>query len=200
MSTGGISSAGMGASRSFGERLFGALKLDATVYEEVEHDNSAFGQAALVVALASLAQGIGSYQQAGAVGSIANLVFNFVSWFISTGLVWLIGVKIMNHTSDYPELLRTLGFASAPGLLAVIGVVPVDSLNIVVGLAVLVLSLMAWVIAARQALDVSTGRAIVVCFIALLIPWAISLFLVALVVGAGLATQPPAALPGGMGF
>jgi hypothetical protein len=189
----------MGTNRSFGERLFGALKLDATVYEEVEHDTSAFGQAAAVVALASIAQGIGAFQQAGVVGSLVNLVFNFVGWFISTGLVWLIGVKILNHTSDYPELLRTLGFASAPGLLAVIGVIPAPSLNVIVGLAVLVLSLVAWVIAARQALDVGTGRAVVVCFVALLIPWAISLFLVALVVGAGMSTHP-AAVPGGMGF
>ena len=33
------------AARSFGARLVGAFKLDASVYEEVEHDTSAFGQA-----------------------------------------------------------------------------------------------------------------------------------------------------------
>ena len=45
--------------RSFGERLVGAIKLDATVYEEVEHTPDAMGQAAGVVALAVVARSLG---------------------------------------------------------------------------------------------------------------------------------------------
>ena len=45
---------------SFTERMMGAAKLDVHVYEEVEADTSATGQAMGVVLLASVAGGIGS--------------------------------------------------------------------------------------------------------------------------------------------
>ena len=55
MSTGPDFSNGPVPSRSFGERLLGALRVDATIYEEVEHTPEALGQAAAVVALAAAA-------------------------------------------------------------------------------------------------------------------------------------------------
>lgn len=187
-----------GAVRGFGERLLGALKLDASVYEEVEHDTSAFGQAALVVALAALAQAVATFGETGTSGAFVSLAGGFVGWLLGTGLVWLIGVAILNHTSDYGELLRTLGFASAPGMLGVLGVLPLGPAEALLGLAIFALSTIAAVIAVRQALDVGTGRAIVVCILANLVPVALILGLGLLLVGAG-GMQPPAA-PGAMGF
>ncbi len=185
--------------RSFGERLVGALKLDASVYEEVEHDRSAFGQAALVVALAALAQAAGSYDAVGSGGALANLAGGFFGWFLGTGLVWLIGVAILNHTSDYGELLRTLGFAAAPGLLGVVGVLPLGPADALLGLAIFALSTIAAVIAIRQALDVGTGRAIVVCLLANLVPLALAFALgLVLVGGEGIGQPPP--FPGAIGF
>ena len=45
---------------TFSERMIGAAKLNVGVYEEVEADTQATGQAAGVVLLSSLAGGIGS--------------------------------------------------------------------------------------------------------------------------------------------
>lgn len=199
MSTGSIGSGGGGANRSFGERLFGALKLDATVYEEVEHDTSAIGQAAVVVLLASLAQGAAAFQEAGGGGALASVVGSFLGWAIGAGIVWIIGVKIMHCTSDYGELLRTLGFATVPGILGVLGLLPLGSAQWVLGLVIFVLSVIAAVIAVRQALDVSTGRAVVVCIIANLVPVVLILILTLILVGAGIGMQPPTT-PGAMGF
>ena len=39
---------------TFGERLIGAARLDAETYEEVEHDQTATGQAAGVVVFSAL--------------------------------------------------------------------------------------------------------------------------------------------------
>ena len=44
--------------RRFAARFMGAVRLDATVFEEVEHDAGAPGQAAAVVAIAGLARAI----------------------------------------------------------------------------------------------------------------------------------------------
>ena len=149
--------------RSFGERLLGAIQLDATVYEEVEHTPDAMGQAAAVVALAAVAQGVGVPGD----GELASgILVGFIGWLIGTAVIWLIGVQILKHTSDFQELLRTLGFASAPRLLYVLGLLPLGSLAPFLFLAVGVLGLFAWVIAVRQALDVTTGRSIVICLLA----------------------------------
>jgi len=91
------------------------------------------------------------------------VIGGLLGWVVGTAIIWAIGVKVMEHTSDFPELLRTLGFASAPKLLMAIGVLPIGPLRPLLGLAVGIVTLVAFVIAVRQALDVSTGRAVWVC-------------------------------------
>jgi hypothetical protein len=155
----------------------GALTLDAATYDEIEHDQSALGQAAGVVAIAAVCSGIGG--AAGGLGAIlGGVVGAFLGWLLSTGIIWLIGVRIMGHTSDYPELLRTLGFASAPQILMILAFLPV--LGALVSIAVFFWGLAAYVVAVRQALDVETGRAVVVCVLG----WGAALLLVLLLGGA----------------
>jgi hypothetical protein len=146
--------------RRFWERLYGALTLDPNVYEEVEHDTEAMAQAAGVVALAAVARGLGF-------GDIPySLVAGFVGWVVAAAAVWIIGVKILEHSSDYPELLRTLGFATAPRVLLVLGVLPIGPLRPLLWLFVTFLLVVAFVVAVRQALDVRTDRAVFVCLVA----------------------------------
>ena len=81
---------------------------------------------------------------------------------------------------DVGELLRTIGFSSAPGLLRVFGVVP--DLALPVFALTTAWMLVAMVVAVRQALDYeSTWRAVGVCTLglafALIIALAFGLFL-----------------------
>ena len=70
--------------------------------------------------------------------------------------------------ADIGELLRTIGFATSPSILRVLGVVPF--LSAIVFSVAAIWTLVAVVIAVRQALDYrSTGRAIGVCLIGWLI-------------------------------
>lgn len=151
--------------RGFVERVVGALRLDAATFDEIEHDRGALGQAAGVVALGGIAAAIGAAGEG--VGAIGAVLGALLGWAISSGFVWLVGVFVLEHTSDYPELLRTLGFASAPQLMLFLGGIPV--LGGLVGLVAFLWSLAAWVVAVRQALDVSTGRSVVVCVLAVLV-------------------------------
>jgi hypothetical protein len=166
---------GAQANRGFGERLLAAFKLEPELYEEVEHDPTALAQAAGVVALAAVARGIGFSGMPGAGGLVGGIVGGFLGWFVGTALIWAVGVWWFKHTSDYGELLRTLGFASAPQLLYVVAVIPFAPLQVLVALLVAALSVAAWVIAVRQALDVSTGRAVAVCVIAILLSLSLSI-------------------------
>lgn len=170
-----------GPRRSFGERLWGALRLEASVYEEVEHDPGALGQAAIVIGLAGVAEAIAASVVLGSSLIVPIVATAFLGWVVMTGIVWLIGVRVMNHTSDYLELLRTLGFASAPRLLMVIGIVlPFAAIYWLLALAVTVLVVVAFVIAVRQALDVETGRAVLISVLAGVAYWLLGALIMAL--------------------
>lgn len=147
--------------RSFGQRLLAALRLDATVYEEVEHDPRALPQAAAVVGLAALAAALGAFGVVGVGAILGGLLGAFVSWMVWTALVWLIGVKLLAGRADFEELLRTIGFVAAPQLLYALAIIPLPFWQALVALVVLGMTLAAFVRAVQHALDVSLGRALV---------------------------------------
>ncbi len=163
---------------SFTERMIRAAKLDVNLYEEVEADQQAMGQAMGVVVLSSVAAGIGGIAVGGFGGLVWGAISALIGWFIWAYLVYFIGAKILPEpqTSSNPgELLRTIGFSSSPGLIRVFGIIP--GLNWIVSLAAAVWMLIAMVIAVRQALDYrSTLRAIGVCIIG----WIIQFIVIAL--------------------
>lgn len=152
---------------TFTERMIGAAKLDVATYEEVEADTTATGQAMLVVVLSSVAAGIGALGSMGIVGLLVGTIGALVGWFIWAGLIFIIGTKILPEPqteADMGQLLRTIGFASSPGILRLLGFIPV--LGTMLWYAVAIWMLVATVVATRQALDYkSTGRAVAVCAI-----------------------------------
>ena len=168
---------------TFVKRMIGAASLDVSTYEEVEADTTATTQAMGVVVLSSLAQGIGFVTQGGGVGFIVGAIGALIGWIIWAFLVYLIGTKLLPEPqtrSDLGELLRTTGFAAAPGLLRVLGVIPL--LGGLIMPAVTIWMLIAMVIAVRQALDYkSTFRAVGVCLMGwivfvLILVWSLQMF------------------------
>jgi hypothetical protein len=150
---------------TFVQRMIGAAKLDPKVFEEVEADRSATPQALAVVVLASVAGGIavGDGVRGLVVGTIAGLV----GWFIWAWLIYFIGSRWLpepDTRSDTGELLRVIGFATSPGILRVVGILPF--LSTLVMAVTAIWTLVAVVVGVRQALDYrSTGRAVGVCLI-----------------------------------
>jgi hypothetical protein len=135
----------------------GAALLHVDTYEEVEADNTATRQAALVVLIVAVASGIGSLGQSGPAVAV-GILGAIAGWLVWAGVTYLIGDKLLGGTATWGELLRTLGFAQSPGILYVFGLVPF--FGPVVRFAVALWILVAGVIAIRQALDFSTGKAI----------------------------------------
>ncbi len=147
------------------ERMLRAAKLDVDLYEEVEADTEAMGQAVLVVVLSSVAAGIGSIARGGVGGIIVGTLVALAGWYIWAYLTNFIGTKFLPEPqteADVGQLLRTLGFASAPGVIRILGIVP--GLTGIVFSVAAIWMLVAMVIAVRQALDyTSTLRAVGVC-------------------------------------
>ncbi len=149
------------------DRMVRAAKLDPQLYEEVEADKAALGQAMGVVVLASVAGGVGSGGLGGLSGFFIGTVGSLIGWFIWAGLTYLIGTRLLPEPetkADLGELLRTIGFSSSPGLVRVLGLIP--GITGIVFLISGIWMLVAMIIAVRQALDYrSTLRAVGVCVI-----------------------------------
>lgn len=143
--------------RSLTDRVIGAALLRAAVYEEVEADRRATGQAALVVALVALAAAVGGIR-AGA-GALAFLAGAFLGWLFWSAAAFLIGTRVVGGTASWAELLRTIGFAQSPGILYVAGVIPF--LGALVRVVVWLWIVVAVIVAIREALDFGTFRALV---------------------------------------
>ena len=174
-----VTSGYAGPRRPFVARMIAAARLDVTVYEEVEADSSATGQAAGVVALAAVASGIGSIRSDDLVGGvIGGLIGALVGWAVWAAVTYLIGSVVYKGTASWGELLRTLGFAQSPGLLYVIGIIPGigDLAKFIIGCWVLITG----IVAIRQALDISTGKAVVVAILG----WVLLMILMAVFAGA----------------
>ncbi|MEE9172009.1 MAG: YIP1 family protein [candidate division NC10 bacterium] len=167
---------------TFGDRIVRAAKLDVSLYEEVEADKGAMGQATGVVILSSLAAGVGAITHVGTEGILWGTVAALVGWYIWAFLTYIIGTKLLPEPqtrADMGELLRTIGFSTSPGLIRVLGIIPL--LTQIVFLVSAIWMLVAMVIAVRQALDYkSTGRAVGVCIIG----WIIQGFILALLIRA----------------
>ena len=165
---------------SIQDRMIRAAKLDAQLFEEVEADQGAMGQAMAVVVLAAVAAGIGNFGNGGLAGIVGGTIAALAGWYIWAFLIYFIGTRFLPEpetSADHGELLRTIGFSSAPGLIRVFGVIP--GLTAFVFSVASIWMLIAMVIAVRQALDyTSTWRAIGVC----LIGWVIQALILVVVV------------------
>lgn len=158
----------MAVKNSFIQRLIGAAACDVAIYEDVEADRGATGQAFVVVLLSSIAGGLGLSGLTGGPVNVAYLsMISLLLWAAWALLTYTIGVHLLPEPqtrADVGELLRTLGFASTPGLLRVFGIMtPVAKPALAL---TAIWMLVAMVVAVRQALDYkSTARAVAVCIV-----------------------------------
>jgi hypothetical protein len=150
---------------TFVQRMVGAARFNTSAYEDVEADRGATGQALAVVLLSSVAAGIGA--GAGVRGLVVGTIASLVGWLVWAVLIYLIGARWLPEPgtqTDTGELMRTIGFATSPGLLRVLGIVPFLTSIVFTVTALWMLATM--VVAARQALDYkSTLRAVGVCLL-----------------------------------
>jgi hypothetical protein len=171
----------------FLNRVIGVLRLDVDTYEEIEADETATTQAAIVVAIVAIIGGLlggatsiivgGSF-----IGSfLQQLLTAFIAWFIWSYVTYFVGTSFFNGKATSGEMLRVLGFAQAPGILVIIPVC-----GWFVGW---IWTLVCTFIAIRQGLDLDNTKALVTAviafFVVLVVYLAIGAILGLLGIGAG---------------
>jgi hypothetical protein len=152
------------------DRMLRAARLDAGLYEEVEADSTLTREAMTVVVLSAIGAGIGG-ARTGAGGLIVLTLVALIGWYVWAYLTYWIGTRLLSGPqtqADVGQLLRVLGYASAPGVVRVFGIIPgLSGLALAVGN---IWMLVAMIVGVRQALDYqSTGRAIGVVLIGWLV-------------------------------
>ena len=134
-------------------RAWRAAKLDTELYNTVEHDRGYTGEAALIVVFTAILSGMGlsffpDYKLVPTITSV--LIGSVLGWLLWAGITLIVG-RALGGTADYGEMVRVLGFAHSPRAL---GIVPGF------GLFGAIWSLVASVVAIREGLDFSTGKAV----------------------------------------
>ena len=156
---------------TFGERVVGALKLDANTFEDIERDPTAMGQAVAIIALAALASNLGQIWRLGFGVMLIGVCSSLVGYVLWSVVVWLAGTKLMPDPAtkaDFPETFRTIAFAAAPGLIGVVTIIPFLGwlLMLILTPVLLIWSMAAMVVAVRSVLDYSeTFKAVIVVLI-----------------------------------
>ena len=134
--------------------VISALLLDTSFYAEVAENRSLMGQAVAVVVLANFLGGVGAAfatDENALWGALVGVATGLVGWLVWSGVAYFIGVRVFGGDSDYPEMLRVIGFAYAP---LAIGVIPW------LGFVGAAWALLAAVVAIRESMAFSTKRAI----------------------------------------
>ncbi len=160
-------------------RIYRAIKIDIDLYEEVEKDKSATVQAGIVVVLSSLAAGVGALQL-GVSNFLLAPIMSLLSWYVWAYVIYFVGVKLFGGPktkSNHGELLRTIGFSSAPGLIRIFGVTP-DLMTVTfIGSALWMLACM--VVAVKSALNYDS---LLKAFGVVVIAWLFQAFFLFLVI------------------
>lgn len=159
-----LGSADPAASRSFLQRLLGAVRLEPAAWDEIVGNPGALGQAAIVALLASLAAGfaagVGRTTATGLQGAIGTLL----TWPMFGVVLWALA-NWFRHPLALGPAFRVVGFAMAPLALVVLAAIPIALLQTVVRLLAVALFFAALVVGTRQALRVETARAAFVCLL-----------------------------------
>jgi len=149
-------------------RMWRASILHADTYEEVEADHSSILQAFVIVLGVCLSSGVGAWLAArqgvgGAFPVALVAVEPLINWLGGSVFAFMVGASFFRGEeteSDYPEVLRTVGFAFTPSLLAGLAFPLADPIGLGLLVALRMWTWVACIVAVRQALDFTTARAV----------------------------------------
>ena len=153
------------------DRVLRAVRLDPDFYQEAEADTGLNQEALMVVIIAAVLSGIGAFLQglisfrfgAAFTGLIFGAIFAVIGYYIWAYVTHFVGTRFFDGTADVGELLRTLGYASAPNALSFFVFIP--CIGWIPALVGSLWALAAGIVAVREALDVTTGKAILTALI-----------------------------------
>jgi hypothetical protein len=147
-------------------RIVRAIKLDKLLFREVAQNDSYLKESFLIVLFVAIVSALGNTINSNRpvfsfLAEITNSIF--FGWILWSVIAFFIGTAFFNGDSTINTLLRTIGYASAPRLLSFFGFIP--CIGWLIGLAGAILSLIAVVIAIREAMHFEIEKALITALI-----------------------------------
>src|SRR3990172_5189208 len=153
------------------------IRLDLTVFDEVRSDPSANPGAIIVVFVASVLAGIGSWlwavQWHGVEATevfvkslVIGSIIQTIVWFIWVYLVYQVLARAYGARTDFFELIRTMGFAFAPVGISVL--IAINSFAVPFGVAALAGAALSSYFAIQASSDADARQTLVANFVGFL--------------------------------
>ena len=174
------------------DRILRVIKLDKSVYGEVEHDEAATSQAAMVVAivavLSAIGGGVGTLITSGGQGFIVAflvaILSAFVGWLVWAVVTYFVGTSLFHGEATLGEMLRVIGFAQAPRVLSLFSFIP--CVGWLISFAGWLLSLYTGFLAIQEGLDLDTNKTIATVVIGWIVAFLVNI-LIGMIFGVGMA-------------
>ena len=174
------------------DRVIGAFTFRRGVYAEVEQDTSFTPIAWILVTVAAFLNQLGSFASGSLltlpIAAIGGVVFLILGFVVGVLVINWVGQIVFKADTSFGELVRTLGLAYVWQAIGVLGILSAffraisDVLDMVMFMAAIVL-IIAWVIAAKQALGLSWVKTIITVAIGGLAQFVIRVLVLGLVLG-----------------
>ena len=142
--------------------IFGAFTHRRAVYAEVEKDTSFTTTAWLLVVVVAFLKQLGSFASSDLlgwlIGAVGGTVFAILGFVVGVLVINGVGRLLFKADVRFDELVRTLGLAYVWQVIGVLGILALFSEALSDGLAMvmlvaLIMLIVAWLIAAKEALD-----------------------------------------------
>jgi hypothetical protein len=143
-----------------------SMVLSSATYSEVAEDTEATLDAAFLVLIYVLAVTIPNALNAAFSWVLIALTIPLIllEWLVITGLTGFIAERLFHAEGSMPGLFRAMGFSVSPGILYLLGAIPVAGLCISGLLSIYIF--VANIIAIRAAMKIGIGGALVSFFLA----------------------------------
>jgi hypothetical protein len=172
--------------------IIGAFTFRKDVYAEVEVDTSFTTAAWILVAVVAFLNRLGSFASGDLVGwlmgAIVGTIFAVLGFAVGALVINWLGRTLFKADVTFEESVRTLGLAYVWQVVGLLGVVAnfSEALSCVlapVQVIAMLLMIAAWLVAAREALDLEWVQTIVTVILGVLIQFVITSFTTGLLLG-----------------
>ncbi len=169
-------------------RIIGAFTFRKSVYAEVEKDTSFTTTAWILVAVVAFLNRFGSLASGNLIGAIVSTLFAILGFAVGVLVINWAGRTIFNADVSFDELVRTLGLAYVWQVIGVLNILATfsEALSCVlapVQIITIILMIIAWFIAAKEALDLEWGQTIVTVILGWLAQFVITTVIAGLALG-----------------
>jgi hypothetical protein len=156
------------------DRIMGAFTFKKGTYAEVEKDTSFTQTAWILVAVVSFLSQLGAQASRNIghwfIGTVVGTIFAVIGFALAAFVIAWVGRAVFKADVTFEEMVRTLGLAYVWNVIGVIGALAIfsDALSCLLAPALFVgaiLGLIAWFVAAKEALDLDWAQTIITVII-----------------------------------